>query len=275
MNIPFRKTGPKLWLKPWLHLLLIFPIFILFSCRTQKQVPYLQGRIDSAGLNEFKIPQPTIQKGDILAITVFSDDPSASSFYNQQGGSGTNSSSTQQSGIAQNAAGYLVNVNGNIQFQSLGAVKAEGLTTLELSAYLSEQLKKYLNNPYINVRFANYKVIALGEVAKQGMYTAPGENMTILELLGLAGDITMYGIKEKVIVIRQKDGKREVGYIDLTKSDAFNSPYFNLLQNDVVIVNADPRKPNVGDQAIARRLTWITAFAAVVTTFSVVINLLR
>lgn len=261
----------------WGSIILTLLFFsLLSSCRTQKQVPYLQGRIDSAGLNQLNIPQPVIQKGDLLSITIFSDDPAASAFYNQQAGSGSSAlSSIQSTANTQNAGGYLVDAEGNILFQSLGAIKAEGQTTLQLSSYLKEHLKKYLNNPYAIVRFLNYKITVLGEVAKQGVYTVAGENITLLELLGQAGDITMYGIKEKVTIIRQNNGQREIGYIDLTRSDAFASPYFNLMQNDVVVVSADPRKPNISDQVISRRLTWITAFAAVVTSISVIINLIR
>lgn len=279
MNIPFRKTGPKLWLNLWLVILFILPI-LLFSCKTQKQVQYLQGPFDTAALSQINIPEPIIQKGDLIGITAYSDNPELTMIYNQQmntsfgstsvqGGSSQLQSSTSNS---QNMPGYLVDQAGNIQFQSLGMLHVEGLTKLQLSALLQDKLSKYLKNPYFNIRFINYKFTILGEVNKQGVYSVPGEKINILEALGMAGDITLYGLKDSLIVVREKNGKRSIGTVDVSRSDVFSSPFFYLEQNDVIIVKANPKKPSVSDQTTTKNLTVVATIAAILTSLSVILN---
>lgn len=279
MNIPFRKTGPKLWLNLWLVILFILPI-LLFSCKTQKQVQYLQGPFDTAALSQINIPEPIIQKGDLIGITAYSDNPELTMIYNQQmntsfgstsvqGGASQLQSSTSNS---QNMPGYLVDQAGNIQFQSLGMLHVEGLTKLQLSALLQDKLSKYLKNPYFNIRFINYKFTILGEVNKQGVYSVPGEKINILEALGMAGDITLYGLKDSLIVVREKNGKRSIGTVDVSRSDVFSSPFFYLEQNDVIIVKANPKKPSVSDQTTTKNLTVVATIAAILTSLSVILN---
>ncbi len=249
---------------------------VLFSCKIQRAVPYLQGPIDSAALSQVNIPEPTIQKGDLVGITVFSDNPEATAYFNQQGSPGTSGSATgagNAGGGSPQMPGYLVNNEGNIQFPSIGQIHIEGLTKAGLAELLKEKLAPYLKNPYCNIRFLNYKFTVIGEVAQQGVYNAPGEKVNILEALGMAGDLTAYALKDSIMIIRETNGKRTFGNLDVSRADVLASPYYYLQQNDIIIVKAHPKKPAATDQTINRNRTIVSTIASLVTTLAVIINL--
>lgn len=243
---------------------------------------YLQGPFDTAALSQVNIPEPVIQKGDLIGITVFSDNAEASAAFNQQMTSSLSSEANMTgaalSGLTgvsgQNMPGYLVDLQGNIRFQSIGTIKAEGLTKLELATNLQEKLTPYLKNPYCNIRFLNYKFTVLGEVTRQGVYTIPGEKISILEALGMAGDMTIYGMKDSVMVIREESGKRSFGTLNVNDPNMILSPYYYLHQNDVVLIKTNPKKPGVSEQTNARNLALIATFATIVTSITVLLNIL-
>lgn len=243
---------------------------------------YLQGPFDTAALSQINILEPVIQKGDLIGITVFSDNAEASAAFNQQMTSSlspeANMNGATMSGLTgtsgQNMPGYLVDLQGNIRFQSIGIVKAEGLTKAELANSLREKLTPYLKNPYCNIRFLNYKFTVLGEVTKQGVYTIPGEKISILEALGMAGDMTIYGLKDSITVIREQNGKRTFGTLNVSSPEVLLSPYYYLQQNDVVLVKANPKKPGVSEQTATRNLARIATFTTILTSITVLLNIL-
>lgn len=264
-------------------LIISFLFFCFTSCRTQKQVQYLQGRIDTATLSQLNIPEPQIQKRDLIGITIYSDNAAESAIFNQGSGANTSLSGTVSTGINNSQAAvtpvtpsYLVDLDGNIRLQSVGLVKAEGLTKQQLALVLQEKLSNYLKNPYCNIRFLNYKFTMLGEVTKQGVYTSPVDNITIFEALGLAGDITVYGLKDSILIMREIDGKRVFGYMDVSAPNVVLSPFYYLRQNDVVFVRSDPKKPTASDQNTSRNFTIVATIAAIMTSLSVIIfNVIR
>lgn len=142
---------------------------------------------------------------------------------------------------------YLVDINGEINLPLMGKIKVVGLTTQEARDAISEQLSRYLKNPIINVRIANFRFSVLGEVTKAGTYTINYERVTILEALGQAGDLTKYGNRENILVIRQTDGQRRYGRVNLHQRNVFESPYFYIEQGDIIYV--EPLKAKVGDTA--------------------------
>ena len=250
------------------YVVLISLIFsaIIPSCRTPQNLNYLQGVIDTNGLKQFQVPEPVIQKGDLISIVVYSDNPKATELYNQPlvavGSTGTAQSS-----------GYLVDAKGNIKFQGIGTMHVEGLTKDQLSALLDSKLKDtLLTNPYYNIRFLNYKVTVLGDVNAPGVYTIPNERVSILEAIALAGDLTLYGKRENVLIIRESEGVRKFGRIDLTSNDIFSSPYFYLQQNDVIVVEASKKKATAEDQVTTRNIGIATS---VVSTIAIVISIFR
>lgn len=265
-------------------ILCIIPLFFLvfLSCRTQKQLQYLQGPIDTAALSKINIPEPVIQKGDLIGITVFSDNAEATLVYNQQMNNIALSSSAQTT-IAGNAGGlnsaaasipsYLVDNNGDIRFQSLGNLHVEGMTKPELEKYLNNKLTVFLKNPYCNIRFLNYKFTILGEVARQGIYAIPNEKINILEALGMAGDLTLYAIKDSIMIVREENNKRSFAYLNVSKPEVMLSPYYNIKQNDIIIVKANSKKPGISDQEASQRFTRVATIVSVVTSLIVALNL--
>lgn len=244
--------------------------FYLISCSTQHKIPYyLENAVDTSGKQEVKIPELRIQKNDQLSIQVYSlstQPEKSDAIYNLPVSGGASGNST---------GGFLVDANGNIDYPRLGTFHAEGLTKQELAAQIKKKLTEpveLLKDPTVIIRFLNYKVIMLGQVSSQGIVNAPGERLTILEAIGLAGGITDFGKKENVKIIREVNGKREIGIIDLSSKDLFESPYYNLMQNDVVLVEPTSRKAKQEEQnLVAQRVTFalslITAAAFIYTIF--------
>jgi polysaccharide biosynthesis/export protein len=201
------------------------------SCTPQKAIyNYLEDMKDTTVGKEFYIAEPVIQKNDQLSIQVYSAslDPQVDQLYNMnviQGGVG------QQGGY-----GYLVNQRGNLELPRIGLVHAEGLTKSQLADTIKAKLAGQLNDPSVVIRFTNFRIIVIGEVGSPGVKTIPVENLTILEALAMAGDIRESGKKKEVKILRENNGKRKLGIVDVTNSKMFESPYYQLQQNDVVMV---------------------------------------
>ncbi|GAB3930496.1 polysaccharide biosynthesis/export family protein [Larkinella terrae] len=211
------------------------------SCISQKQITYFQTTSpDSTGVSEEIVNRytPTIQTNDMLGINVNSLNPEASSFFNPYAGVERIANFQAMNGQVPVTAvvGYLVDADGNIQFPMLGKVKVAGLTSARTQELFQEKLKNYLKEPTVSVRFLNFKVSVLGEVARPSMFSVPNEQMNINEALSLAGDITIYGRRDNVLVIRETNGKREFGRINMNQRDLFKSPFYYLHPNDVVYV---------------------------------------
>lgn len=196
----------------------IIVVALLSSCASAKKVTYLQDIDGIQNLTAYHNYEPKIKKDDILNITVSGPDKDVVTPYN-------NDPKT-----------YTVDINGYINFPVLGKMKVEGLTLRELSEKLTAEISKDVKNPIINSSFENYKITVLGEVRAPGTYTMESERTTILQALGLAGDLTLGGKRSDILLIREVDGKYEHIRIDLRKSDILASPYFYLCQNDVIYV---------------------------------------
>jgi len=254
------------------------------SCVSMKTLTYMQGKFDTARLSQLNLKDPVIQKGDILSIIVYSDNPNATSLYNQSvvassssagggvGGSTGNESVLQVASGSPTTPGYLVDEGGNIQFQGLGRLHVEGLTKTALKDTLDSKLKAFLTNPYYTIRFQNYRFSILGEVNRPGIYSIPSEHISILEAMGLAGDMTFYGRRDNVLIIRQENDQRKFCRLDFTKPDIMGSPFFYLQQNDVVIVEATKRKAAANDQVTTRN---ITIGATLASTIAVIYSIFR
>jgi polysaccharide export outer membrane protein len=252
-------------------LLLALPIYLL-SCGTQKKLPagYLDRIIDTSGKGEVKISELHIQKDDILTIQVYSAStkPEIDELYNLR-------SPITTAGQTASSGGFLVDAKGNIEYPRLGTFHAAGLTKDELAAQIKKRLTEpveLLKDPTVIIRFQNFKVLVMGEVKNPGQFNIPGERITVLEAIGLAGDIDEYGLKDAVKVIRETDGKRTVGVIDLSSDSLFISPYYNLVQNDQVIVLPSKKKLKKTEQDLVVQrigfgLNIITAIALLYNIF--------
>jgi polysaccharide export outer membrane protein len=215
------------------------------SCASKKDVAYFQNlsqdnvrsNLDSTA----KFEEPKIQPDDILAITIITIDPSSASAANQtgimpSGGSSNNSADRQING-------FLVDKNGEVELTMIGKVKVAGLTTYEAKELIRSKAAKDFKDPNVNLRFANFKISVLGEVAKPGAYIMPNEKVSILDVLSLAGDLTLYGKRQNILVFREIDGQKITGRLNINSTDLFKSPFYYMRQNDVIYV--EPTKAKV------------------------------
>jgi len=248
--------------------ILVLPIIAissLTSCRTQKAFGYLEDFTDTSGKIQVNYPEPLIQKGDVLSIVVYSEAIDAGQtdrLYNLAN-AGTGSSTTQ---------GFLVDNDGNVQYPRVGKIKADGVTKPQLAEEIRKKLEVELKNPSVIIRLINFKITMLGEVGRPGPISLPSEKVTILEAIGLAGDVSIYGKKDDVVILRDVDGAVEHGKIDLSSKKLFESPYYFLRQNDVVLVNPNKNKARLSDQVFNQRLG--IAFS-IINTIALLYNVFR
>ena len=252
--------------------LLLFCGIILWctSCTSQRRITnnYLQNVADTTVPIVNHVPDPTIQKNDILSIKVYSMsiNPATDIPYNLP-------EQTSTSGASSSASGFLVDRNGNIEYPRIGTIHAEGSTKEQLADSIKIKLEGQLTQPSVIVRFLNYRFTVLGEVSSSGTYTVPIDKVTILEALGLAGGITEFGKRDKVKVLRETNGQREIATIDLTSKDMFNSPFYYLQQNDVVFVEQTAKHRSQEDrQNLAQQIGIATS---VITAIALILNFIK
>ena len=244
--------------------LFLIAIVFLGSCASKEDVVYFQNAAqsgietqvkESSSLTRFKVD-------DLISIYVSTLDPEASVPFNLFRG-------TQEGGIRPEQVDYLVDKQGEIDFPVVGKVKVVGLTPEELRVRLTENLADYLKDPIINIRLKNFTVTVLGEVKRPGTYLVNGEQITIFEALGLAGDMTIKGIRKNVLVVREFDGTKVYYRIDLTSNTAAESPVYYLTQNDVVYV--EPNKSAITSSAMDNRATITVSILSVLITSTVLL----
>jgi polysaccharide export outer membrane protein len=220
----------------YLRLFLILLLTSLLTrCASSKKVNYFQDRGNNVLKETIINYQPTIQYGDMLNINISSIEPELAVPFN--------TFEIQDNRMIRQIP-YLVNGDGNINFPVLGEIKVTELTTKEIKDQLYEKLSKYLNNPAISVQLINFKISVLGEVRSPGSYSIENERINVLEAIALAGDLTIYGKRQTITLIREQNGIREFTPIDLTKKELFNSPHYYLAQNDIIYVESNKTRVN-------------------------------
>jgi len=221
----------------------ILLLFICESCNSSKKITYFENVADDEFKSTLGVTEAPIQKNDILTINISSLNAEASAVFNPSSNAITKIAGA--GGADVNAGGYLVNADGNIQLPIIGTLKAEGLTKKELKEQITNIIlsKKLLIDPIVDIRYVNFEVTVIGEVAKPTVITVPNEKISLIKALGLAGDLTIYGKRENVLLIREENGKKITRHINLNSSDFLNSPYYYLQPNDVVYV--EPNKTKV------------------------------
>lgn len=262
-------------------------IIALFGCNSYKNIAYLQSAGEDVVYNDTLksgVPDPKLKIGDILIVTVNSNTPEAAMPFNLPlipGGDGLNSynnvgsTSTMSSGFG--LQNYLIDVNGSINFPIVGEIKALGMTKTELSEYIKSKIFPYYikEEPIISIRYANYKISILGEVFRPNVYNVQNEKINIFEAIALAGDLTIYGQRENVLLIRENDlGKRETLRIDLRDERLVNSPYFYLQQNDILYIQPNKPKSRSSKFSTAETIT-ISVVGTLISLTSLIVNLTR
>jgi polysaccharide export outer membrane protein len=249
-------------------LLLSACILLLGSCRPQRAVVnYLEDFTDTTLRKNFYIAEPVIQKNDQLSVQISSEslNPEVDVLYNQNMGG--------QSGSQYQFYGYLVDQKGNIEIPRVGVIHVEGITKDSLASEIKARLKKELADPTVVIRFTNFRIIVIGEVGSPGVKTIGVENLTILEALAMAGDITLYGKKKEVKIIRENKGQRQIGIIDVTTSKMFESPYYQLQQNDIIMVEQTKYKVTQTEQT--RIMQQIGFALTIITSVALLYNIFR
>lgn len=229
----------------------ILSLTVLFSScgapKNAQNVIYFKDTVTAA--EKVVITKPTlIMPGDRLNINITAINKEAAEAFNapQTGGGG-----------AEGTKGYLVDSLGNIQLLQLGMLHVAGMTTARLRDTLQQQLVNYIKGPVVTVDIVNFKISVMGEVTGPGTVIVPDGQMTILEALNEAGDLTQFSRGEKILVIRETNGVREFGRVDITSNKLFNSPYYNLQQNDVIYVEPDDTKFIANDVVFNRNQRYL------------------
>lgn len=227
-------------------------ILVLSSC-SKRNLTYFSDLPQQAVYIENIETAPILQikPDDLLRITVNSLNPEANALFNR-GVIPTYNTTTEGGNeiTSLQVQGYLVNKEGFIDFPILGKIEVGGLTKEEAKAKLVAQLSEYLKDPTVNIRFLNYQVTVIGEVNRPSVLTIESEQINILEALGMAGDMTPFGKRQSVLVIRETGGKRIMARVNINNKEAINSPYFYLQQNDVVYV--EPTKARAAQASLTR-----------------------
>lgn len=258
-------------------MIMLAVIAVLSSCGSTKKVAYFKNA-DYANLAASRVLyEAKIMPKDMLTITVSTTDPKAATPFNLAV-SGTVGSTGSLSGGSGSLQTYLVDNNGVIRFPVIGDLHVEGLTVRQCEDMIKEKIVPFMSvteNPIVTVRMANFRVTVMGEVGSPGTVVAPAEKMSILEALAEAGDLTIYGKRDNVMLIREDArGEKTIHRLDLNDVNMISSPYYYLQQNDVVYV--EPNKVKARNSSIGTSTTlWFSVVGTMTSIASLVINIAR
>ncbi len=248
---------------------LISLVFLLFSCASREKIVYYQNIDSMASDQNANSYEVKIQPDDLLMIIVSAEDPEIALPFNLSTVA-TQSDSNLQSATGQRTIqSYLVDRNGNIEFPVLGKLQIGGLTRTQALQFLKDKISVYIKNPIINMRIMNFKISLQGEVNIPGTYSVSSERITLIESLSMAKDLTIYGKRDNILVIREVNGAKSYNRVDITKADFINSPFYYLAQNDVVYI--EPNRTKVNASAVGPNTSVIISAISLLITISVLI----
>ena len=260
-----------------IKLIRLIPVFflsiiLLSSCKSHRQVPYMQD-LSAIKASKNELFEARIMPKDLLTITVHTSEPELAAPFNMtvQVTAASTSSLYSQPVLQQ----YLVDNDGNIELPVLGIIQVGGMRKDAVEQMIQEKLKMYLTDAIITVRFVNYKVAVLGEVASPGIFTTSNEKINIFEALSLAKDLTIHGLRKNVKIIREDaTGKQQVFVVDLTDANIVNSPYYYLQQNDIVYVTPNKIKARNSDIGSTTTIA-ISAVSILISIATLMVSILR
>lgn len=223
-------------------------MLVFSSCSTPKNSYYFKSLPRDTSINTAvsRQQESLIRKNDLLSLTISSLNPEEDKVYNAAAISVTNAAA----GTGNNSSGYLVDANGNIQLHRLGAIHAEGMTRRELKNKIETDIKPYLKDPVVTIRFLNRRITVIGEVGKPQVIAMPEEQLSVLEALGASGDITTLGKKDNILIIRESETGKQFKRLNLEDHTVFTSEWYYLKPDDVVYV--EPNDKKVKDEQRAR-----------------------
>ncbi len=250
-------------------LVIISAALFMLSCGSKQDIVYFQDADLASMSRPIKNYSPVIKPDDALTITVSALDVVSVRPFNliavaYAENDGEIGRTAMQS--------YLVDANGNIDFPVLGTLKLAGLNRVQATNLIKDMLKEYINDPIVNLRNINFKITVLGEVKNPGTFTVPNDRITILEALGLAGDLTIYAERHNIMVVREENGKKTYNRINLTSEEIFNSPMYYLTQNDVIYVQ--PNNSRIKGSTVGSSTNVVLGVvSALLTTAAIVVSL--
>lgn len=233
-------------------LLTVFAGIFFVSCNTTTKIAYFDKVKDATYKSSLPTVEAPLQKNDILTVNISSLNAEASAVFNPPANKIERLSGAAGGDLL--GGGYLIDAEGNIQIPMLGSIQAAGLTKTELKNRITDLIneKKLLIDPVVDIRHLNYEVTVIGEVAKPTVITVPSEKISLVKALGLAGDLTIYGKRDNVLLIREEGGQRLVRHINLNSPDFLNSPYYYLQPNDVIYV--EPNRAKIASASRSQQL---------------------
>ncbi len=259
--------------------LLALSVVFVVACnpakRINRDINYFQRGFDSLGVATYK--EPLIQSNDLLSIQVFSGTISQDQamLFNIPNGGGSSGSGSSASGSTTAGGGYQVDSAGNIQMPIVGFISAKGLTRQQLSISIAQKLQDYVKQPNVMVRFARFRINVLGEVKIPGPKDFTTDRATLTDAISMAGDLTEAGKREDIMVIREENGVRKVYHVDVRTAAVFQSPVYQLQQNDLIVVSANDTKlkmlktnPNL-QRDLSIGLSVISVLALIVNTVAI------
>ncbi|MBC8643946.1 polysaccharide biosynthesis/export family protein [Flavobacterium lindanitolerans] len=242
--------------------ILLFLSLFIFSCASRKNVAYYQNIDQLVNLESSSSYETILQPDDLLMIVVMAENPEVAAPFNLP--SVIMQSTTELENQQMRMNSYLIDSKGFIQFPVLGSIQIGGLTRTQAIAKITNELEKYIKKPSINLRILNYKVTVQGEVTQPGIHNITSERITLTEALSMSGDLTVYGKRDNILVIREVDGKKQATRVDITKADFLNSPFYYLKQNDVVYV--EPNKTKVNSSVVGPNTAIVLSSISILVT---------
>ena len=242
---------------------------VFLSCASRKEVVYYQNIDGLASQQKSASYEIKIQPDDLLMIIVSAEDPEIAIPFNLATVSVAAASNLNAATGTATIQSYLVDAKGTIDFPVLGKIKVGGLTRSEVLQLFQDKIGKYIKNPIINFRIMNFKISVQGEVNLPGTYTISSERITLIEALSMAKDLTIYGKRNNILIIRDVDGVKSYNRVDITKANFINSPFYYLNQNDVVYV--EPNKSRINASAVGPNTGVIISISSLLITLVTVI----
>ncbi|WP_299767277.1 polysaccharide biosynthesis/export family protein [uncultured Dokdonia sp.] len=244
-------------------------VLFIVSCKAPKDIVYFQESENLEQITSGSHFIATYKPHDIISIKVSAPDAETAIPFN----AGTVSSSSESGALTASTTtsrpSYLIDTNGMIEFPVLGELKVGGRSSAEVKAMIKDKLTEYINNPIVSVRLENFKITILGEVQSPGAITINNERITLIEALGLAGDLGIQGKRTNITVIREENSKQVIHKVDLTSKDIFSSPVYYLAQNDVVYV-----EPNASKAKSSKNSNWPRVLTSVTSVLGIIISVI-
>ncbi|MGI6592062.1 MAG: polysaccharide biosynthesis/export family protein [Bacteroidales bacterium] len=250
-------------------LLVLFSL--LSSCASREKIVYFSNPPQDTAISRQTIYNPVFKKDDFISVIVTCDDPEAAKPFNfpEQFMDKNYSNSGYTTGVPAKA-GYLIDQDGYVNLPVIGKVHLAGMKRTEAIDMLEQKYSQYLQHPIVNIHIENFKISVLGEVYKPGTFKIPNERITILEAIGLAGDLKISGERKNVLVIRDNDGVKAEYRVDLTSQDILYSPVYYLEQNDVVYVEPNQSARRQATVWRTEGVLFISLISLIITTLSII-----